>query len=139
MAIRTESLQLSVPRARAEAGSRLAALPSGTVVGVFDSRVDAVSTAVQLAVENPDGSVWIATGAQAAMKIRAARTARSFIHRLVSGLSDDEVLVSHVIAQAERDKTVLVVQPRDADATLARLAGARHVIEFGRWTTRPVR
>ncbi len=139
MAIRTESLHVVLPAARAEAGSRLAALPTGTVVAVFDSRIDAVSTAVQLAVENPDGSVWIATGAQAALKIRAARAARSVFHRLISGLSDDEVFVQSVIDQAERDKTVLVVQPRDSRTTLSCLAGARHVVEFGRWTTRPVR
>ena len=111
----------------------------GTFVAVFDSRMDAVSTAVQLAVENPEGSVWIATGAPAALKIRAARAARSFLQRLISGLSDDEIFVRHVIAQAQADKTVLVVQPRDSQATLARLAGARHVVEFGRWTTRPLR
>ena len=139
MAVRTESLHLSIPLARDEAGSGLAALPSGTVVAVFDSRVEAVATAVQLAVENPNGSVWIATGEQAALKIRAARAARSFLTRLAGRLSDDEAFVQHVLGEAEGDKTVLVVQPDDASATLSRLAGARHVIEFGRWTTRPLR
>ena len=139
MAIRSESLRIVVPRPHAERGSHLAALPSGTVVAVFNSRVDAVGTAVQLAVENPDGSVWIATGAQAALKIRAARAARSILHRLFSGFSDDEAAVRRVIVEADRDKTVLVVQPRDARATLARLAGARYIVEFGRWTTRPIR
>ena len=65
MAIRSQSLNIALPQTRATASARLAALPNGTIVAVFDSRVDAVGTAVQLAVENPDGSVWIATGAQA--------------------------------------------------------------------------
>jgi hypothetical protein len=139
MAIRTETLRPVITHTREDGASQLAALPTGTVVAVFDSRVDAVGAAVQAAVESPDGRVWIATGEQAALKIRAARAARSFFSRLAGRLSDDEAFVQHVLAEAERDKTVVVVQPHDASATLSRLAGARHVIEFGRWTTRPVR
>ena len=103
MAIRTESLRLAVPHAQAESGRHLAALPAGAIVAMFDSRTEAVGAAVQLAIENPDGSVWIATGAQAGMKIRAARAARSLLRRLMSGLSDDEALVQQVIAAAARD------------------------------------
>ena len=139
MAIRTESLQLAPPQARAHAVSHLAALPSGAVVAVFDSRVDAAGSAVHLAAENPDRSAWIATGAQAALKVRAAREARSFLHRLIGGLSDDEAAVQRVIDQAEAGSTVLVTVSRDASTTLSRLAGARHVVEFGRWTTRTLR
>ena len=140
MAIRIETLATPArQQARAEAGNALAALPSGTVVAVFDSRVDAVGAAVQLAVENADDNVWIGPGAQAALKIRASRNARSFFQRLVSGLSDDEAVIRRVIVQAESDKTVLIVRPRDARVTLSRLAGARHVVEFGRWATRPLR
>jgi hypothetical protein len=139
MAIRTESIRLALPESQVEAGDSLAALPVGVIVAVFDSRTEAVGAAVQLAVDDPDGSVWIASGAEAGMRIRVARAARSFLHRLVSGISDDDALVQRVIAEAERDKTVLVVQPDGAKASLARLAGAHHVIEFGRWTTRPLR
>jgi hypothetical protein len=139
MAIRTEALRQAIPQTREDGVSQIAAFPTSTVVATFDSRTEAVAAAVQLALENPAGSVWMATGDQAALKIRAARAARSVFNRLAGRLSDDEAFVEHVLSEAEREKTVLVVQPHDASATLARLAGARYVIEFGPWTTRPVR
>jgi hypothetical protein len=139
MAIRTETLNIVIPTARAESAGRLAALPTGSIVAVFDSHTEAVRTAVQLSMENGEGLVWVATGAQAAIEIRATRARRSFFQKLAGALSDDEVFVDHILDEAEHDRTVLVVRPNNARDALSCLAGARHVIGFGRWTTSRIR
>lgn len=139
MAIRTQTINQARPREGQSADDRLAALPNGVTVAVYDSRIDAAGAAVQLSVESPEGSVWLASGADACRAIRSARDARPLLQRIAGSLSDDDMFVESVIAASGRGLTVLVVRPCGAAETLSRLADARHVFEFGRWTTRQVR
>jgi len=98
MAIRTQIIEgIARKASRDSAANQLAALPAGSIVGVYQNRVDAVGAAVQISVDSPDTRVWVASGEEASFKIRAARTTRSFLAKLAGGLSDDEAFVEHIV------------------------------------------
>jgi hypothetical protein len=138
MAIRTHTVEGIARKASHDsATAKLAALPAGSIVGVYQNRVDAVGAAVQISVDSPETRVWVASGEEASFKIRAARSARSLLTKLAGGLSDDEAFVEHIVDQARTGQAVLVLSADGRDY-LPQLAGASHVVEFGRWTTREV-
>jgi len=138
MAIRTHTIEgIARKASRDSAAGKLAAFPAGSIVGVYQNRIDAVGAAVQISVESPETKVWVASGEEASFKIRAARSARSLLAKLAGGLSDDEAFVEHIVDQARTGQAFLVLHADDRDY-LPRLTGASHVVEFGRWTTREV-
>ena len=141
MAIRTGIIgwEAEVTDSRQRASTLLAALPAGTLAGIYEDRVEAVGTAVQIAVDSGPESVWLATGAHAAATIRWAQSKRPLVQRIVGAMGDEAALGNGIVAQAESGKTVVVVKGDRNDAGLARLAEAQHVIQFGRWTTKVVR
>ena len=139
MAIRTHTLATTGHRPIAEVrGDALAALPAGSIAAVFDSWAEAADVAARLAVEHPTAGGWLATGAQAAARIRAARASRPLLSRVAGHLSDDEAVVNELVAAAAGGATVLVVG-RPESTKLPPLPGARHVTEFGQWTIRVIR
>ena len=139
MAIRTQTIEGIARKASCDsAANQLAAFPAGSIVGIYQNRVDAVGAAVQISVDSPDTRVWVAFGEEASFKIRAARSTRSLLAKLAGGLSDDEAFVEHIVDQARTGQAVLVLHTDGRDY-LPRLAGASHVVEFGRRTTREVR
>ena len=138
MAIRTHTVEgIARKASRDSATAKLAALPAGSIVGVYQNRVDAVGAAVQISVDSPETRVWVASGEEASLKIRTARSARSLLTKLAGGLSDDEAFVEHIVDQARTGQAVLILNADGRDY-LPRLAGASYVVEFGRWTTREV-
>jgi hypothetical protein len=134
MAIRHAGLTL--PSWEAEKASRteaLAALPGGTIVAVFDSRAEAVGTALQILTAAANAQVWVRNGEEAAAAIRSARSARSLAVRLLRGFGDEELMVREVLRQADDGRSVLVVRTSDRGC-LRHFAGAAHVYRFGLWT-----
>jgi hypothetical protein len=134
MAIR--HVGLTLPSWEAEKAKRtefLAGLPGGTVAAVFDSRADAVGTAVQILTADPDADVWVRNGEEAAAAIRGARSGRSLAVRLLRGFGDEELMVREVLRQADDGRSVLVVRTSDRGC-LGHFSGAAHVYRFGLWT-----
>jgi hypothetical protein len=138
MAFRTHTLPgIARKASRDFAAESLAALPAGTIVGMYTNRLDAVGAAVQLSVDDPDARLWLASGEEASVKIRAARRARSLFMKLAGGLSDDEALVERIVAGTSRGQAVLVLEASGRNY-LRRFATASHVVQFGHWTTREI-
>jgi hypothetical protein len=139
MAMHEAGIRLQTPEQRAAVRSdALAALPTGTVVAVFENRGDASHAAVQLLTNNPDTTLWLRTGKQAGAAIREARAERSLVVRLLRGFGDEELLVRDVLRQADDGRSVLVIQDSSASSMKA-LRDASHVYQLGLWTVRPLR
>jgi hypothetical protein len=144
MAMRQATLTLRAIRRKEEAkqpfsagAARLAALPAGTLVAVFDSRADTVGAALQLTQAQPEAPVWVAAGPKAVRQIQRARASRSFLSKLCGAFSDDDRFVEQLLDTATADTTVLAVH--SSRAYLPVLTAAHHVVDFGRWTTRSIR
>jgi hypothetical protein len=129
-------MRLQTPEQRAAIRSQaLAALPTGTVVAVFESTDDAGHAAVQLLTNDPDTCMWLRGGKQACAAIREARAERSLLIRLLRGFGDEELMVREVLRQADDGRCVLVVHDSKA-AWLDVLRDASHIYQFGLWTIR---
>ncbi len=105
MAIRSEAIRttavIAPPLSKA---AQLAALPCGSVVAIFDTRVDAANAALQASVHDAD-AVWLARGSTAAEAIRAARIQRGLASRALAGMGDEEPFVA-ARAQAGRCRSL---------------------------------
>ena len=136
MTIRSAALRTSAiaDTPSTSARQQLAALPSGSVVAIFDTRVDAANAALQASVHEAD-AVWLARGSVAAEAIREARARRGRASKVIAGLSDEEQFVQLVIKQADAGRSLVVSRGVPAEV-MARCGGVREVVSFGRWTVK---
>ena len=139
MAIHLGGLRRTYHAQASALDERLAALPAGTIVAVYDGRLDAAGLAVQLKVDDPDRQVWLRSDEAAAASIRNARSARPIALRLLRGFGDEETQVREVMRQAEAGRTLLVFASDGRATDLSRLQDASHIYQFGLWTIRFIR
>ncbi len=135
MAIRSEAIRTTaVFEPPISSARQLAALPAGSVVAIFDTRVDAANAALQASVHEAE-AVWLARGSAAADAIREARAQRALPSRVLAGLREEESFVQLVLKQADAGRSLVVSRGVPA-AVMARCQGAREVVSFGRWTVK---
>lgn len=138
MAMHEAEIRLRTPDNGATTRSEaLAALPAGTLVAIFETRSDASAAAVQLLTNDPDLCLWLRPGREAAAAIRAARSRRSLLMRILRGFGNEELQVREVLRQADEGRSVLVVRDKSS-RSLNALDEATHIYRFGVWTTRPL-
>ncbi len=138
MAIRSEGLILNHPAKDTSTGAEaLAALPAGSLVAIFESRQEAVDTAIQLLTDDPEAVIWVRSGNRASAEIRSARAHRSLPLRLLKGFGDEEIAVREILRHAASDRTLLVI--RGEHHKSLQLTGAYHLYQFGVWTFRALR
>ncbi len=138
MAMHEVGIRLHTPdKSTTTRSEALAALPTGSLVAIFESRSDASAAAVQLLTNDPDLCLWLRSGREASTAIRAARSGRSLLMRILRGFGNEELQVREVLRRADQGRSVLIV--RDSKArSLKALNEATHIYRFGVWTTRPL-